>query len=305
MNSIPDKVLGSPGGRLAQRLLNTRLSQVEPHLQFPEVVVPSTVMSIPTRHGATEVTVYTPPAGEEPVRPGVYVNFHGGGYVLGDYAMDDAICRCIAAWAGVVVVNVDYVLAPQYPFPAAVHQCFDVVEWVHREAGAYGWDGARLSVGGQSAGGGIAAAVAMQALEAGGPAINLQVLHYPPLDLATPTAKKHIAGPKAVITPTLGALFNAAYVPDRVHRTEPLASPVYSTVAELRGIAPALVITPEFDRLHDEGARYAGLLAEAGSLRSHHEVAGVDHGHDLFGSTTEQTRAMYEIIAEAVATASA
>lgn len=305
MRNIPARIVGAVGGRLAQWLLNDRLSQVEAHLRFPEVVVPSTSLSIPTRVGPTRVTVYTPPAGERPGRPGVYVNFHGGGYLLGDYAMDDPICRCIAAWAGVVVINVDYVLAPQYPFPAAVHQCFDLVDWVHRKASAHGWDGDRLSIGGQSAGGGIAAAVARQALEAGGPAISVQVLHYPPLDLATPTASKRAGTPKAVITPMMGILFNAAYVPDRASRVDPLASPVYSTAQQLQGIAQALVITPEFDRLHDEGARYASLLDEVGALLDHHDVLGVDHGYNLFGGSTEQVREVYELIARTIAAAGA
>ncbi len=103
---------------------------------------------------------------------------------------DDPLCRCLAAEAGVAVVNVDYVVAPQHRFPAPPHQAFEVVRWVAEHGAEHGWDGDRLTVGGQSAGGGLAAA-ARQALEQGGPAIAVQVLHYPPLDLATRGKDKH------------------------------------------------------------------------------------------------------------------
>ncbi len=109
---------------------------------------------------------------------------------------DDPLCRCLAAEAGVAVVNVDYVVAPQHRFPAPPHQAFEVVRWVAEHGAEHGWDGDRLTVGGQSAGGGLAAA-ARQALEQGGPAIAVQVLHYPPLDLATRGKDKHSVIAKA------------------------------------------------------------------------------------------------------------
>jgi acetyl esterase len=120
----------------------------------------------------------------------VHINFHGGGFVMRGLWQDDPLCRCIAAEAGVVVVNVEYVVAPQHPFPAPVHQAFEVVRWVAKHGADHGWEGSRLTVGGQSAGGALAAAVARQSLEQDGPPIALQVLHYPPLDLTTPVGEK-------------------------------------------------------------------------------------------------------------------
>src|ERR1700744_713065 len=114
----------------------------------------------------------------------VYVNFHGGGFVVRHPEQDDPFCRYLAAHAGVAVVNVDYDVAPRHRFPDPVEEAYDAVCWA---AGpGHGWDGARLCVGGQSAGGTLAAGAARLALEEDGPAIALQVLHYPLLDIATP-----------------------------------------------------------------------------------------------------------------------
>ena len=301
-----ERVLGGVGGRVLQRLITSRATAVHPDLGFPEVVVPRRELTVPTAAGPAPVSVYEP-AGDDPSRGPrrVHVNFHGGGYVMGNPDQDDALCRCLAADAGVVVLNVDYVLAPQHPFPAAVHQAFEVVRWVHGNAAAQGWDGAAISVGGQSAGGGLAAAVARQSLTAGGPPIALQVLQYPPLDLVTDTAAKPAVAPKAVISPGLAGLFNAAYAPDPAQRRDPLASPVLSTPEQLRGIAPAVVVTAELDRLHDEAVRYVELLRAADVPVEHRDLPGVDHAYDLSGVGTSPAavREVHGWLAEQIAAA--
>ena len=160
-----------------------------PAVRFPDIVGDVRTDVVATRHGPAPVTIYRPPATDD--RPGVYVNVHGGGFVVGHPEQDDPWCRYLAAHAGVVVVNVDYVLAPGRRFPAPrPNRLLDVVRWAadpDRD-----WDGTRLCVGGQSAGGNLSAAVCRMALEEGGPAIALQVLHYAPLDLVTPTAQKSL-----------------------------------------------------------------------------------------------------------------
>lgn len=172
-------------------------------------------------------------------------------------------------------------VAPQHPFPAPVEHAHAVTQWVAEHGDRHGWDGSRLAVGGQSAGGGLAAAVARLAFEGRGPAIGLQVLHYPPLDLSIPTRKKHSALRRPVIKPWMGEVFDTAYVPDRAMRADPLVSPAGAAdTADLTGMTPALVITAEFDTLRDEGVRYADRLREAGALIEHRELAGVDHGYD-------------------------
>ncbi|MGW0581101.1 alpha/beta hydrolase fold domain-containing protein [Streptomyces sp. NPDC002920] len=267
--------------------------------RFPEYPRDVRESTIPTSVAPAPVTVYLPPAGTA-ARPPVHVNFHGGGYVMSVPEVDDALCRFLAAEAGVAVVNVKYVVAPQHPFPAPTTQAYDVVRWVAEHGAEEGWDGGRLTVGGQSAGGGLAAAVARQALERGGPSIALQVLHYPPLDLATGAKDKlrdqKGAAAKPVLRPWMAAVFDTSYVPDPGERADRLVSPAHpSDTADLRGIAPALLITAEYDLLRAEGVRYAGRLGTAGALVEHHEVTGADHGYDT--KDDERARATYALIA--------
>lgn len=270
-------------------------------VRFPEIEGVVDNDTVETRHGPTAVTIYQPPASTN--RPAVYVNVHGGGFVVGRPEQDDPWCRYLAAHAGVVVVNVDYVLAPGHRFPAAAEQVLDVVRWAG--AAERDWDGSRLCVGGQSAGGNLSAAVSRMALEQNGPHICLQVLHYAPLDLVTPTSeKKSPLGSRAILTPWMGEVFDTAYIPRRRDREHRFASPAWGSNADdISGIAPAVVITTEYDRLRDEGVRYAAKLAEAGALVRHHDVAGVDHGYNIMSDDVDVTRRMYDAIVEDVRTA--
>lgn len=259
---------------------------------LPEFPGRTTPLIIPTSIGPAAAIVYRPPHATP--RSPVHVNFHGGGYVLRMLWDDDPLCRCLADTAGVVVVNVDYAVAPQRPFPAPPQQAFEVVEWIARHGDEYGWDGSRLTVGGQSAGGGLAAAVARQALERRGPEIRLQVLHYPPLDLVTPPRSKRASAPDPLLRPWMADVFDNAYVPDAGRRADRLISPAHAgDTADLRGIAPALVITAERDLLRAEGQRYAERLRAAGALAELIDVAGLDHGYDLEAGNVEPARAIY------------
>ena len=268
----------------------------KPGVRFPDVAGRTTEATIPTRHGTVAATIYHP----ETTATGVYVNVHGGGFVVGHREQDDPWCRYLAAHANVVVINTDYVLAPHKRFPAPVEQVYDVLQWA--SAPQRDWDGSRLCVGGQSAGGNLAAAVSRIALENDGPAIALQVLHYAPLDLVTPTADKGTpVGSAAILKPWMGEVFDTAYIPDRARRRDRLASPAWGTNADdITGIAPALVITAEYDRLRDEAKRYADKLDAAGSLAEYQEVEGVDHGYNIMSDATDVTRRMYDLIADHV-----
>ncbi|OAH13005.1 alpha/beta hydrolase [Streptomyces jeddahensis] len=266
--------------------------------RLPEFPRTARELTIPTSVAPAQVTVYLPEAAPDSPPP-VHVNFHGGGYVLQGAEMDDALCRCLAAQAGVAVVNVEYAVAPQHPFPAPPRQGYEVVRWVAEHGAEHGWDGSRLTVGGQSAGGGLAAAVARQALEEGGPSIALQVLHYPPLDLVTSAKDKRAAIAKPMLRPWMAEIFDNSYVPDPRKRADRLVSPAHPTdTADLKGIAPAVVITAEFDLLKAEGERYAERLREAGALVEHHDVPGADHGYD--GEDDEKARQVYALIARHV-----
>jgi len=280
-------------GALGEKRAGSRLA---PHDRFPQFPADKHEMTIPTSVIAARAVVYAPTAGADSEPVPVHVNFHGGGYVMPFTELDDPLCRCLAAEAGVVVVNVDYAVAPQHPFPEPTRQTYDVVTWIAEHSEQFGWDAGRLSVGGQSAGGGLAAAVARQALARSGPPIRLQVLHYPPLDLATNVRDKRAAAAKPVLRPWMGDIFDSAYVPDKERRTDPLVSPAHrSDTADLTGIAPALVITAELDLLHEEGKRYAERLDAVNALVEYHVVAGADHGYD----GTDDTKALetYALIA--------
>jgi len=263
--------------KLAQQGKSGALNPYQRLRQYPrhtrELIIPTSVAPAP-------VVVYTPPAGEQ--RPAVHVNFHGGGFVLPQHGSDDPLCRFLAAEAGVVVVDVDYAVAPQHPFPGPARQAYEVVRWIATHGAEEGWDGSRLSVGGQSAGGSLAAAVARQALELGGPPIALQVLHYAALDLLTPIRQKRSSIGRPRLHPWLCDVFDSAYVQDRSLCADRLVSPANAKdVADLTGIAPAVVITPEQDILHAESKRYAERLERHGALVAYHELPNVDHAYDM------------------------
>lgn len=281
------QVLATWSGRAGQRR------------RFPEIPGRTRRVRIPTSHGPVPATLYLPPTGSDDPPP-AHVNFHGGGFVIRSPEQDDPLCRYLAAHARVAVFNVDYPVAPRHPFPVPPRVCHQVVRWIAEHGGESGVDGTRLSVGGQSAGGSLAAAVARLARDTGGPRLALQVLHYPPLDLTLSGREKLRARRRAerpFLRPWMAEIFDTAYVPDRARRTDPLVSPAHGE-HDLTGIAPALLITARLDLLHDEGVRYAASLRRAGALREHRDVPGVDHGYDLLGVADEVTRASYDLIAE-------
>lgn len=218
--------------------------------------------------------------------PGVFVNLHGGGFVLGDWESDDPYCRLLADEAGCVVVNVDYLLAPEHPFPAAVEQTYALLAWLASNGASVGVDGSRLAVGGHSAGGNLAAATCLLAARREGPALRGQVVDYAPLDLATAPGDK-AAGPVdlppevADLDMRTGARFNDWYLPAPELARDPLASPVLAE--DLAGLPPTLVITAEKDLLRGEGDRFAARLAAAGVATEHLVFADSFHAFTHLG----------------------
>jgi acetyl esterase/lipase len=273
--------------------------RIAPEVSFAELPARTEDVTIPTRHGDIPAVVYWPPDCDGP--PPAYVNFHGGGFVHRHPEQDDPLCRYLAATAGVAVLNVDYDVAPARRFPDPVKEAYDALTWA--ASGARGWDGSRLCVGGQSAGGALAAGAARLALELGGPALALQVLHYPPLDLVTPVRNKHAVG-KSALRLSVADVYDAAYVPSPEAKRNRLASPAWRLCADaVTGIAPALIITCEVDPLHDEGVYYARMLAEAGSLREHLDLLGTDHAYNIFGTDRALVERAYALIAKHVTAA--
>ncbi|MFK8850866.1 alpha/beta hydrolase [Streptomyces sp. Ac-502] len=266
-------------------------------MSFPEIPAFYRTLAIPTSFGAAKSTVYYPPAGWNST-PAVHVNFHGGGFVIGHPEQDEPLCRYLAARTPAAVLNVDYLLAPQHPFPAAPQQAWEVVQWVAEHGAENGWDASRITVGGQSAGGALAAAAARQARTIGTPALGLQILHYPALDAATSSWAKRSTVSRPVIRPWLCEILIGAYLPHPEDRTDPLASPADGTNADgLSGIAPAVVITCEQDLLRDEGIVYARKLRDVGALAEHCDLPRTDHAYNIFGHDTTLAAHVYDLMA--------
>ena len=242
------------------------------------------------------VRVYTPLSAAPGALPGL-VFFHGGGFVIGDLETHDDLCRVLANESGCRVVSVDYRLAPEHPFPAAVDDCFAATRYVSENAAAFGIDPARLAVGGDSAGGNLAAVVAQLAKTAG-PKIAYQLLIYPVTQLGaaadTPSMREN--GKGYFLEKEGMDWFTRCYAPDPAHRSDPRLSPLLCK--DLAGQPPAYVITAGFDPLRDEGRDYADALDRAGVSVTYVNYPGMVHG---FFSL----RAMIPKAREAVAAAAA
>jgi len=241
-------------------------------------------ITLPVGAPAAELMLYRPTG--LATTPGVFVNLHGGGFVMGDWESDDPFCRFLADTAGCAVVNLDYVLAPEHKFPAAVEQTYALLVWLAEHGAVLGVDGSRLAVGGHSAGGNLSAAACLLAKERGGPALRGQIIDYAPLDLATLPSEKD-TGPLELppeitdLDTEMGALYNAWYLAVPEDAGSPLASPVLAE--DLAGLPPALVITAGKDLLRGEGDRYAERLAAAGVETEHAVFEGSFHAFTHFG----------------------
>lgn len=232
--------------------------------------------TIPGPGGDVAVRVYTP-EGDGPF--GVLVFFHGGGWTIGDLATHDHPCRTLCQDAGVVVVAVDYRLAPEHPYPAPLDDCWAATRWVADHADQLGADATRLAVGGDSAGGNLAAVVALMARDEGGPDIALQLLVYPSVDLRPDAVERYASlrenAEGYVLTLATMEFFGENYLPDRSVADDWKVSPIVAP--SHAGLPPALVITAEFDPLRDEGAAYARALQEAGVEVTHTLYDGTVH----------------------------
>lgn len=225
----------------------------------PEDVADVRDVAIPGPGGDLPVRVYTPVA-DGPLPCLVY--YHGGGWVLGDIEGLDSTCRALANAAGCVVVSVEYRLAPEHKFPAPLDDCIAAVHWVNVNAASIGVDPSRLAVGGDSAGGNLAAAVALHSRDHGGPALRLQLLVYPVTHHDYGTVSYADNGDGYLLTRDMMKWFWDHYLSTAEDGADPLASPLLAE--DLAGLPPAVLYTAEFDPLRDEGEAYAARLAAAG-----------------------------------------
>jgi len=234
--------------------------------------------------GKIPVRIYWP-AGDA-LKPGL-VFFHGGGFVVCDLDSHDATCRELANGADCVVVSVDYRLAPEAQFPAAPEDCYAATEWVSREATALGIDTTRIAVAGDSAGGNLAAVVAIMSRDRGGPSLIHQLLIYPVTNHRFDTASYKDNGSGYFLSATMMRWFWHHYLESEADGENPLASPLRAR--DLSGLPAATVVTAEYDPLRDEGRDYAVRLEQAGVSTTHTDYPGVFHG--FFGMTAQIPRA--------------
>ncbi|MDY7104699.1 MAG: alpha/beta hydrolase [Actinomycetota bacterium] len=235
-------------------------------------------LEIPGPGGAIPARAYVPATDGTPP---VVVYYHGGGLVLGGLDSHDGTCRALANASGALVLSIDYRLAPEHPFPAAVEDAGAALDWVAANVAELGGDPARLAVAGDSAGGNLAAVVALQARDAGAPQLRGQLLVYPVTDstMSHPSIEENASG--YFLTKADMEWFFDHYAPERPDdwRLSPLAAP------DLAGLPPALVLTAEFDPLRDEGEAYARRLADAGVPVELVRKDGLIHG--FFGMVAD------------------
>ena len=256
----------------ARRAFDERRERVD---LDPEPVARVEDRAIDTPAGAIPVRLYDPRGGSGGAPP-MLVWHHGGGFVIGGLDSHDSLCRRVANAADCLVVSVDYRLAPEHPYPAAAEDAVAALEWVAGNAAAIGGDPARIAVGGDSAGGNLAALAAQHARDRGAPELRAQILVYPALE---PAGRYESAETWADVFPidrkTI-AWFYGHYHGDGARIGEPWASP--GRVADLSGLAPATILTAGLDPLRDEGAAYASRLSEAGVPVEYHCHDGTVHG---------------------------
>ena len=261
---------------------------------------------IPGYKDSPDVTirVYRPTTASEKPLPAI-LEIHGGGFMLGNLEMMHPWCQMIAAKVETLVISVDYRLAPEHPYPAALHDCYSALLWAAEQADSLGIDGERIAIAGQSAGAGLAAGTALLARDENGPAIAFQLLEVPEIDdrLDTPSmlafqdtpfwnrpnaiwSWRHYLGPDHV-----GEVGEAGEV------GEP---PIYAAPAratDLRGLPPTYISTMEFDPLRDEGLRYGMSLLQAGVSVELHNYAGTFHGSAFIATAEPSRRNADEIVA--------
>jgi len=239
-----------------------------------EIAVGVKDMSIPGPAGTIRARHYVPvnTRGTEPL----LVFLHGGGFVLGDIDTHDGLCRLICRDAGVHVLSIDYRMGPEDRFPAAVDDARAALRWAYEHAEELGADPERIAVGGDSAGGNLAAAVSLMSRDRGGPELALQVLIYPAFDPTLSEASMQTLAAGYGLTAGDMELFWELYLKGPEDAANPYASPLRET--NLKSVAPALIITAEYDPLVDEGERYGAQLRDSGVPARTVRYPGMIHG---------------------------
>lgn len=257
-----------------------------------------------SKHGNVPLRLYHPlsrtGAGIDAALP-VLVYFHGGGWLMGDLDTHDTLCRELANGSGCAVVSVDYRMGPEHRFPAAVDDSLAAVYWVKQNAAALGVDATRIAVGGDSAGGNLAAVVAIAARDAQDLSLAFQLLIYPATDMRR-TAPSHASnGQGYLLTADTMIYFHDHYITDPTHDLDWRASPLLRE--DLENLPPALVLVAGYDPLRDEGLMYAQRLSEAGNRASLISFERQIHGFVLMGKVIDEANTAVALCAAQLARA--
>jgi acetyl esterase len=244
-------------------------------------------LAIPASYGAIPARIYTPAKlrSTDGLAP-CLVFFHGGGWVIGDLDSHDVVCRKLADEGQLIVISVDYRLAPEHKFPAAVDDAIASTKWIADNSRQLGIDAARLMVGGDSAGGNLAAVVAIAARDGGGPAIAGQMLIYPAIDFAMTHPSHSEPETSLLLTHSVIKWFRDHYLNGAADVHDWRASPARART--LIGLPPAYVLTAGADPLRDEGDEYAVRLKEAGVPLTYRTFPGQFHGFFTMGKLLQQ-----------------
>jgi acetyl esterase len=258
----------------------------------PDAVASIVDRIIPGPLGDIPVRIYTP-AGNGPFPVVLY--FHGGGWVLGTLETANVLCSQLSNLTGAVVVSVDYRLAPEHKFPAAVTDCIAATQWVAANAGELCGDPERIAVAGDSAGGNLAAVVAAIARDQGSPPLVFQVLFCPVTDHNFETASYRDNSQGYLLTKDMMKWFSELYLNKLEEAGDWRASPL--NLADHSGLPPAYVVTAEFDPLRDEGEAYAELLRRSGTSVTLKRYDGQIHDFMMMNAVLDQARPAVEAAA--------
>ncbi len=252
-------------------------------------------LAIPSPAGSIPARIYAPVKSRNVngLAPAL-VFFHGGGWVIGDLDSHDVVCRKLAHEGELIVISVDYRLAPEHKFPAAVEDAIAATQWIAGHATELGIDATRLAVGGDSAGGNLAAVVAISARDGNGPAIAGQVLIYPAIDFAMTHPSHREPETSILLTHSVIKWFRDHYLSSAADVHDWRASPARAET--LVGLPPAYVLTAGADPLRDEGDEYARRLKEAGVAVTTRSFPGQFHGFFTMGKLLQQANVAAEEI---------
>ncbi len=246
--------------------------------------------------GPIPLRLYHPqPAAERRAPPPVLVYFHGGGWVIGDLDTHDTLCRQLALQSGCAVVAVDYRLAPEHRFPAAFDDGLAATRWVQARASDLGVDRARLAVGGDSAGGNLAAAVAIALRDVGDVPVRFQLLIYPATDQRRGWPSHTTNGQGYLLTTETMDYFHDHYLPDPAMDLDWRASPLLHP--DLSQLPPAFVLTAGYDPLRDEALQYSHRLSQAGNRCAHVLFERQIHGFITMGKVIDEANSAVAICA--------